>query len=152
MRVLIAALILFPAFAMAQETPLDRGIVAGCLAETPPRQTVAGCIGDAARQCQTAPGGDTTVGMMDCLMAERDVWDGFLNDEYRETREALAHVEGWQASLLAAQRAWIAFRDAECKLAYDRYEGGSMRVIAGADCQMRQTARRTLELRAIREP
>ena len=39
---------------------------------------------------------------------------------------------GLADTLLAAQRAWIAFRDAECTLAYDRYGSGSMRVIAAA--------------------
>lgn len=151
MRMLVAIFLLSPATAMAQDAALDRNIVEACLAQTAPRQTVADCIGDAARQCQEAPGAATTVGAMECLMAERDVWDEFLNLEYRQTRESLPYAEA-QASLLAAQRAWIAFRDAECKLAYDSYGGGSMRMIAGADCQMRETANRTLELRAMREP
>ena len=54
-------------------------------------------------------------------------------------------------SLRAAQRAWIAFRDAECGLEYALWGSGSMRNIAGTDCLMHMAAERTIELRAKRE-
>lgn len=120
------------------------------------------CVGVVAEACMAADGGDySTVGMMECLSAETAVWDTFLNDEYRETRavfEAMdveetnpAYARRAQA-LRTAQRAWIAFRDAECGLAYSRWGAGSMRMLDGAGCRQRMTAERALELRAMREP
>jgi len=50
-----------------------------------------------------------------------------------------------------AQRAWIAYRDANCAMEYGLWGAGSMRQIAGADCQMRMTAERMLELRSYRQ-
>ncbi|VDS09190.1 hypothetical protein PARHAE_02380 [Paracoccus haematequi] len=157
MRTAAPALILalaVPAAALSQpaSVPLDSAVVEACLAQTPPRETQTDCIGLAAKLCQTAPDGETTLGISACLMAEHDAWDEILNREYAETRAHFSQTRGLTDTLLAAQRAWIAFRDAECTLAYDRWDGGSMRTIASADCRMRQTARRALELRAMRQP
>ena len=120
------------------------------------------CIGDGAGACiDGAPDGQTTVGMSFCLMAERDAWDVLLNLEYRAARQGLIDIDeadrayspehAVRADLLRdAQRAWIAFRDAECALQYGLYGAGTMRQIVGADCHMRLTAERTFELRALR--
>jgi uncharacterized protein YecT (DUF1311 family) len=95
--------------------------------------------------------------MMFCLLAERDLWDRLLNQEYAAARQRAQaaddaerpyHPEYAQrvTQLRDAQRAWIAFRDAECALQYGAWGAGSMRQIAGADCQMRLTAARTIDL------
>lgn len=152
MRLVLAlALCAAPALAQAPASlAVDASIVEACVADTPPGELTPACIGAAAKQCQQLPGGDTTIGIVECVMGEHDAWDAALNREYRETRAAHAGDDTAAASLLAAQRAWIAWRDAECAFQYDRYGGGSMRSIAAANCKMSMTAMRTLELKALR--
>ncbi|MEM8869902.1 MAG: lysozyme inhibitor LprI family protein [Pseudomonadota bacterium] len=113
-------------------------------------------------RCQSQPNMGTTLGMMTCAQHETQAWDVLLNAEYAE---ALAWAKGMDAqdqqhfpefakraeSLLAAQRAWIAFRDAECGLAYAVWGAGSMRTLAGTACHADMTAERTLALRALRD-
>ena len=122
------------------------------------------CIGEDghAPAWTTQEDGHSTLGMTSCLSAEADVWDRYLNAEYKETRAYMKAADIDEAeyfpdfarrveTLLAAQRAWIAFRDAECDLAYAEWGSGSMRNIAYADCRMQMTAERTIRLRAMRE-
>ena len=125
-------------------------------ASTPERQA---CIGVMSSACSAREeGGETTLGIVTCLMAEATVWDGFLNTEYQAVRARAKAADTDEAAyfpefakraeaLLAAQRAWITFRDAECFRAYAEWGSGSMRNIASSDCQMQMTADRTIELR-----
>lgn len=121
------------------------------------------CIGKMSTACMDSQeGGHSTLGMTSCMAAEAEVWDKHLNAEYKATRAYMKAADTDEAeyfpefarrveTLLAAQRAWIAFRDAECDLAYAEWGSGSMRNIAWADCRMQMTAERTIELRAMRE-
>lgn len=140
----IAALLMLPTASLGDETLIDGATVEACFA----RDDAQACIGDAANQCQdTQPQGQTTLGISECLMAEHAAWDRILNREYGQLRDNYADDAGLVAQLRDAQRAWITFRDADCRLAYDRYGGGSMRVIAAAGCRLQHTARRALDLR-----
>lgn len=158
MKPLIPCLFLaFPALAQDPYAPFVAQ-VATCHSSAEDASTARACIGTGARDCmQTAPDGGTTAGMMFCLLAERDVWDRLLNQEYAaagqraqgaDDAERPYHPEFAQrvTQLRDAQRAWIAFRDAECAMEYGAWGAGSMRQIAGADCQLRLTAERTLDL------
>ena len=49
--------------------------------------------------------------------------------------------------LRTSQRHWIAFRDAECALAYAEFGAGSMRVLSSAGCQLQMTAERAIALK-----
>ncbi|MBU2958737.1 lysozyme inhibitor LprI family protein [Paracoccus sp. 1_MG-2023] len=141
--ILILALTAPPAFA---QTPADMAPeVRACHDAAGFGDVAPDCIGNAADACQAAHSQpDTTLAISECLMAETEAWDTLLNREYRALRDARPD----QADLLLdAQRAWIALRDADCTMAYDRYGGGSMRTVAAADCQLRHTAIRTLQLR-----
>jgi len=51
--------------------------------------------------------------------------------------------------LRAAQRAWIAFRDAECALAGYEALGGSLEPLLVSGCEAELTKRRTAELRRM---
>ena len=116
------------------------------------------CIGQMSGTCmESQEGGQTTLGMASCLMAEATVWDRHLNAEYGRAMTALKAMDADEAeysadfakraeSLRAAQRAWIAFRDGECGLAYAMWGSGSMRTIAAAECKMSLTAERAIEL------
>ena len=155
MRALALALAVLAPGAAWADAPLDRAAAGAveCL-EIGDRD----CIGNTARFCMEAtPDGHTTVRQMECLLAEHDGWDRLLNEEYTRARTEAARVDGADQPdhavradrLRAAQRAWIAFRDANCAMAYALHGGGSLRQISGAQCVLRMTAERTFELRAL---
>jgi uncharacterized protein YecT (DUF1311 family) len=120
------------------------------------------CIGLTIGQCTALPGGDTTVGMVTCITTESDAWDVILNEEYRTTMSDLRRQDASgdiaapdltrEGTLREAQRAWITFRDAECRAQYALYGTGSLRQIVGANCVMSETAERAIELRKMRKP
>lgn len=62
--------------------------------------------------------------------------DEELNKAYKELQSRLSAED--QKKLLAAQRSWIAFRDADCKWAY---------AIQPLDCMIERTEGRTQQLR-----
>ncbi len=140
-----------------------RAVLDQCYGDAGDGAARAACIGVMADACiSREPGGESTQGTSQCLYGESEVWDELLNAEYRQTMAWAKEMDRDEAEyfpeyavradrLRAAQRAWIAFRDAECGLEYAVWGAGSMRHIAGADCIMRQTAERAIELRAKRE-
>lgn len=136
-------------------------VLDACYAAAEKDGTQADCIGKMAAACMDGEdGGHTTLGMTFCNSAEAQVWDKYLNLEYRSAMAALKAMDADEAeffpgfanraeSLRAAQRAWIAFRDAECGLAYAMWGSGSMRNIAASGCQLDLTAARVIELRNL---
>lgn len=158
MKPLIALLFLAtPVMADTDYAPFMAQVDA-CHAGAEDRRMAEACIGIGARACMEAtPEGGTTLGSMFCLLAERDHWDRLLNREYAAARLRAQGADDAErpyfpeyavrvTQLRDAQRAWIAFRDAECALQYGVYGAGTMRMIAGADCQMRLTGERALDL------
>lgn len=93
-------------------------------------------------RCMDASG-STTVGMVDCMSAEAEIWDTQLNANYKKLMASLQPDR--QTALKGAQRAWIKFRDANCDFAYDP-NGGSMARLSANDCFLRMTAERAEEL------
>ncbi len=87
--------------------------------------------------------------MVQCVDAETNVWDGLLNADYQRLLGALGDKAG--ESVRQAERAWIAARDADCKVSYDIYEGGSMARLDSANCALEHTAERVLQLRVWHE-
>jgi uncharacterized protein YecT (DUF1311 family) len=61
---------------------------------------------------------------------------------------ALAHRPGDRAQLVRAQRAWLAFREADCDYAESQYRGGTIAPVQRTLCLVRDTADRTAALRA----
>jgi uncharacterized protein YecT (DUF1311 family) len=118
---------------------------------------VLDCVGRAAGACMMTPGGDTTIGMMECLDAEVGYWDARLNTAYAE-RVAIAKEQdaemrnlgsaaaSIEESLRAMQRAWIAFRNASCLYEQAQWMGGTGGGPATAACHMHETARQALKL------
>jgi uncharacterized protein YecT (DUF1311 family) len=135
----------------AQSMAVNAAYVRNCMASALPGQLHPACLGAAANACQSQPGGQTTLGISECIQAEAAVWDGILNEQYGALMgQVKAAGQGLPDALRAAQRAWIAFRDAQCAYAYQVSGGGSIRVIDAANCLMVMTARRTIELRDMR--
>ena len=150
---LAVALLVGPA--MADE----RAEVDECLLDA---ERPADCIGVTVSECVAQPGGDTTVGMVDCIAAETAAWDAILNEEYGATMEDFRQRDATgdiaapdmtrAGTLRNAQRAWMAFRDAECRAQYAIWGGGTLRQVVGANCVFTETAERAIELRQMRAP
>jgi uncharacterized protein YecT (DUF1311 family) len=141
--------------AAAQDLGVDAAVVERCFAGAAIGEAAPACLGGASEACQALPGGSTTIGIAQCIGAETAAWDVVLNREYGATRGALsgageAGIDAGRA-LLDAQRAWIAYRDAECALTYARWQGGTIRSVAAANCLLVFTAGRAIELRDMRQ-
>lgn len=118
---------------------------------------VLDCVGRAAAACMIKPGGDTTLGMMDCLQGELAYWDARLNAAYTkrievaQTQDAEMQTLGSAAasvedSLRAMQRAWNSFSDAACLYEQAQWMGGTGGGPATLACHMHETARQALRL------
>ena len=94
-------------------------------------------------QCLASPDGASTLGMIVCTQKELDFQDARLNSVYRKTMASLNARQ--TAKLQTAQRAWIAFRDAECASYQDEDWGTISRVIS-AGCVLHMTVQRTMDL------
>jgi uncharacterized protein YecT (DUF1311 family) len=83
--------------------------------------------------------------------------DGDLNDVYQKLIAGNAKADrgegqysaaAWEKALRASQRAWVAFRDAECKdLVPIEWSGGTGTTMAVLGCMTAHTEARTKELR-----
>jgi uncharacterized protein YecT (DUF1311 family) len=90
------------------------------------------------------PGADT-MSINSCAESEFKAADADLNRYYRAAITRLRGEEEGKAAegLVAAQRAWIKYRDAECGAVYDDWSGGSIRNVMALGCQTRLTRLRT---------
>jgi uncharacterized protein YecT (DUF1311 family) len=95
--------------------------------------------------CIKASGG-VTFDMVDCIRGELVVQDRKLNEAYRALQKTLTKERRDQ--LTKAQRAWIAFRDANCNFHFDP-EGGSIARLNAEYCMLSTTAHRAKELEAL---
>jgi len=86
--------------------------------------------------------------------------DKALNSQYQETRKQLKardadavseDLKGSEAALLAAQRAWIVYRDTECASRGFQARGGSMEPMLISSCKADLTRKRTEDLKALTE-
>jgi uncharacterized protein YecT (DUF1311 family) len=71
-----------------------------------------------------------------------------LNDAYREVVRRLGGDEHKKRLLAAAETAWIALRDAECKFAVSSTENGSIYPMEYSLCLEGETRKRTKALQA----
>ena len=144
----------------SQETsyqPQDAHLLQNCLEtvrtinEDPENQQTVSfreCIGVAARACQDETEmSQTTVGMAQCNQRETMWWDEQLNDLYATISGSIGAQEFDE--LQKAQRAWIAFRDAECAFQYFYWREGTISRLFGSFCTLETTAERTLDLREV---
>jgi len=139
----IAVLICLASGASAQDVPIDRDTVEACFEAGTP----SFCVGDAAADCQGRPGGDTTLGISECLMAETGVWAALMQEAYDRKVQSLGEIESsLPEALRTSQDAWVAYREAECGLQYRIWSQGSIRVIIAGTCDLQKTAARALEL------
>jgi uncharacterized protein YecT (DUF1311 family) len=90
--------------------------------------------------------GGVTVEMINCILAETKRQDIRLNENYKKPVSKLSTER--KKELLEAQRAWINFRDTNCRFYDDPAAGTSARVSAN-ECVLNVTADRAKELRLL---
>ena len=83
--------------------------------------------------------------MTDCAQQDLDQSDTRLNALYTEIKTRLKDDAHATKKLVAAQRAWIAFRDSECAFAASGVEGGSIYNYVHTTCLDRRTATRVAD-------
>lgn len=71
--------------------------------------------------------------------------DDRLNDLYKKLMQKEDKVG--QAKLKKAQRAWIAYRDAECEYSADEMRGGTYEKVIMMGCLVSETTKRADELK-----
>jgi uncharacterized protein YecT (DUF1311 family) len=93
-----------------------------------------------------------------CAAEDLAVADKQLNAQYAATRKLAKARDSEQddykdveKNLIAAQRAWIAYRDAQCISYGDQVSGGSMQPQVIASCEADLTRKRTQELKKLYE-
>ena len=87
--------------------------------------------------------GGVTASMLDCIGAELKTQDARLNGAYKKLSAQLNPARKKQ--LVAAQRLWIQYRDANCAF-YADPDGGTMAGVSASDCLLQATASRAKEL------
>ena len=111
---------------------------------------------DDAPDC-TSP--QTQADMTICAGKDYEKADKQLNAEYQKLRKLLterdkaANADGKGATdaLVTAQRAWVAFRDANCALSGFQARGGSMEPMLISSCLAEMSGKRAEELRQLSE-
>lgn len=88
----------------------------------------------------------TQLEMNFCAGRNREAADAALNEAYRRIVARLGTDTATLGQLREAQRAWIAFQDAECTFAASGVEGGSIYPMIHADCLREATEARTAAL------
>ncbi len=82
-----------------------------------------------------------------CAKQQSEKADKDINRRYRLIMQKLGEKE--KALLKTAQRAWIAYRDANCKADFSLYEGGSIAPLIQFSCLEKMTTERIAELNRI---
>lgn len=92
---------------------------------------------------------ESTVEISDCLQRLTGQWDKRLNAAYQTVMKASENAAR-KSALLQAERAWLAFRTANCGW-YDASEG-TIREVYAADCMLDMTRARAVELEDASKP
>ena len=92
-----------------------------------------------------------------CAARDYEEADAALNAQWSQTADVMRARDrdldrvyddrpGYFETLLAAQRAWLTYRDKHCTSAGYRYRGGSMEPMIVSGCKTKLTEQRTREL------
>lgn len=98
--------------------------------------------GIVAAQCEEKR---TTLDISQCLGTALKRADTELNRSYQQALKNLNMADGER--LRIAQRAWAAYRDAQCKAEFELWDGGTGGQIALPQCMLKLTKRRTTEIK-----
>jgi uncharacterized protein YecT (DUF1311 family) len=100
----------------------------------------------------------STLEINECAMRAYKAQDRELNEAYRALTASLkpdgagdtTDYAAVKTQLVAAQKAWVSFRDADCNALRKYYEQGTIRTAMHVGCLIERTAQRTKELKAWR--
>jgi uncharacterized protein YecT (DUF1311 family) len=156
LKYLLIAMLL-PVCALAEANLAAVDTLERCVLGERQESDAAVCIGKMSRPCMEEPGGYSTAGMATCTFDEADAWDVLLNRYYGHARVLARDLDAGDQenfpeysvraeTLLAAQRAWITFRDANCAAEYAQGGSGTIRQLFGASCHLHMTAKRAIWL------
>jgi uncharacterized protein YecT (DUF1311 family) len=152
---LIRTIIVGCLIALAMSTPAaaatsDTQTVETCLqSQATAKGDAHACKGRVAGPCLEKPEGMSTPGQVDCLMDETKAWDDILNAEYRSLLPLLKSEAA--GDVKKAQRLWLQARDADCRVPYYFYDGGTIVKVLGAECERDHTADRAILIKQWRE-
>lgn len=101
----------------------------------------------------------TQADMTYCAGVDYEKADKELNAEYQKLRKVLAERDknadeagkGATEALVAAQRAWVAFRDVNCDFHGFQARGGTMEPMLVSACLADMSSKRAAELRELSE-
>jgi uncharacterized protein YecT (DUF1311 family) len=155
----VFALMLATLPARADQLRDDADALELCMVTAWPRDVLALCPGIVSDPCQAAPGGQTTLGTTQCLAREADAWGVVLERQWPKLMDRAREIDAASPvaspvldsaaeTLRGAQRAWVVFRDAECRHNYAIWGAGSFRTIAHSACRLDLTARRVVDFHA----
>jgi len=119
-------------------------VLPGLASAAPAKDPVEARYTPGYQRCLDAPEGQSTMGMIECADGELKIQDARLNAAYRKAMGALNPRQ--KVKLQAAQRAWVAFRDAECA-SFEDEDWGTISRINAADCVLTMTVKRTIDLK-----
>ena len=127
LAVLVAVIFLaLPFGASADQLDEDASALGACIEDAWPRDARALCAGAISAPCQLALGEQTHANMAICLTREADAWNAVMESQFPELLRRAEEVdaagtatgaETSSATLQNAQRAWLLYRDAECRYA-----------------------------------
>ncbi|WP_235600653.1 lysozyme inhibitor LprI family protein [Serratia rubidaea] len=80
-----------------------------------------------------------------CAAGEYKQADAQLNARYKQLQSRLKGDEAAAKRLVAAQRAWIGFRDVDCQFSTGASEGGSLHGFVLSNCLTEKTQARSAE-------
>lgn len=114
--------------------------------------------GPAAAEANNCADAQSTVEINSCFDKEYQAADKALNVAYATALDfvrgrkldAPYDAKSFETSLKSAQRAWVAYRDADCKdLVPQQWSGGTGTTSAILQCMMEKTRQRTKELKDL---
>ena len=139
--VMAAGLSLAPG-AAREPTKEDSAAIEQCVVDA--KNDPYACLGLVEKPCQDTEAGQTTYGAMLCADRETVVW----SQRAKASADAItAKLEPARLKLFkAADDAWVKYRNAACAYESSIYLGGSLAKVVAADCMLRETADRALDL------
>ena len=131
----------------------ERNWVVTCLKKVGDTKPLDRCTGKVLAACMGWEGAprsikpsNQTAHIRACAQVETTIWDELLNNWYRDALTTLP--EPVRDKLKAAQRAWVAYRDAKCEVELER-KSSPMSLDRYRTCLMEETASRAIALRDL---
>lgn len=89
-----------------------------------------------------------TIEVNECAGIEQKKVETKLNNVYQEVLKSVSEPEDAEArkSLITAQRAWITFREADCRAVYQKWVGGTIRTVMYLNCMQSRAETRIKQL------